>query len=208
MWVMDNMDLLDKEILKIIYKENLEKGKCINLFELYPLNLIPRKILNKHLEKLRKEGLIDKTSYKLTKKGRGYIKVGLLGGVFDIIHVGHVETIKEAKKYVDILVIVIARDKTVYKNKDRYPINNEIMRLYLIKEFKDVDVAILGDERDFMKPVMKIEPDIIFLGYDQNLPSELKNKIPENISIIQLSKEVKGIKTTYIIRRLREIFQV
>jgi len=205
---MDNMDLLDKEILKIIYKENLEKGKCINLFELYPLNLIPRKILNKHLEKLRKEGLIDKTSYKLTKKGRGYIKVGLLGGVFDIIHVGHVETIKEAKKYVDILVIVIARDKTVYKNKDRYPINNEIMRLYLIKEFKDVDVAILGDERDFMKPVMKIEPDIIFLGYDQNLPSELKNKIPENISIIQLSKEVKGIKTTYIIRRLREIFQV
>jgi len=202
------MDLLDKEILKIIYKENLEKGKCINLFKLYPLNLIPRNILNKHLEKLRKDGLIDKTSYKLTKKGRGYIKVGLLGGVFDIIHVGHVETIKEAKKYVDILVIVIARDKTVYKNKERYPINNEVMRLYLIKEFKDVDVAILGDERDFIKPVMKIEPDIIFLGYDQNLPSELKNKLPKNVSIIQLSKEVKGIKTTYIIRRLREIFQV
>jgi cytidyltransferase-like protein len=202
------MDPLDKEILKLIYRENLEKGECKDLIRLYPLNLIPKKILNEHIERLRKKGLIDSKSYKLTKKGRENIKVGLLGGVFDIVHVGHIESIKEAKRYVDILVIVIARDKTVYKNKNRYPINNEIMRLYVIKEFKDVDIAILGDERDFMKPVMKIEPDIIFLGYDQSLPDELKDKLSEKVSIVQLSREVKGIKTTYIIRRLREIFQV
>jgi len=207
---MINMDELDKEILKSIYVKTVTSGRCQRIDDKYPLSILPKHLLEDRIKKLEKESYIsvDNNGFQLTDKGRRILKIGVLGGAFDIIHIGHIQTIKEAKKHVDVLAIVIARDKTVYNNKGRYPINNEVMRMKIIQELKDVDIAVLGDEKDFMKPINILKPDIIFLGYDQSLPHSIKNKIPQEITIKQLDEEVKGIKTTYIIRRLREIFQV
>ena len=87
-------------------------------------------------------------------------------GTFDILHLGHIYFLKEAKKLGDILAVVVATDSTVRKLKHE-PVNPEKIRLDLIKELKIVDEAYLGHEEDMYEIVKEIKPDIIALGYDQ-----------------------------------------
>jgi FAD synthetase len=101
-------------------------------------------------------------------------------GTFDLLHMGHIYYLKEAKKLGDRLVVVVARDSTVRKLKHE-PITPEEMRLGLIKELKIVDEAVLGHKDDMYATVKDIKPDIIALGYDQvhdekKIEQELKNR--------------------------------
>jgi FAD synthetase len=87
-------------------------------------------------------------------------------GTFDLLHLGHIFFLKEAKKQGDKLAVVVATDATVRKFKHE-PINPEDVRLNLIKELKIVDEAYLGHEDDMYEIVEEIKPDIIALGFDQ-----------------------------------------
>jgi FAD synthetase len=87
-------------------------------------------------------------------------------GVFDLLHVGHLHYFQKARALGDELVVVIARDKTVGRQKHK-PIMAEDARLELIANLKPVDRAILGDEHDPYKSVQDLKPDIIAIGYDQ-----------------------------------------
>ena len=116
-------------------------------------------------------------------------------GTFDILHLGHIYFLKEAKKLGDELVVVVATDTTVRKLKHE-PITPQKIRLKLIKELKVVDEAYLGHEKDMYKVVQEIKPDIISLGYDQihdekNIEKELKKR---NVAakIIRLSEFKEG----------------
>jgi len=90
----------------------------------------------------------------------------MASGTFDLLHLGHIYYLKEAKKLGDNLAVVVATDNTVRKLKHE-PINPEKIRLDLIKEIKCVDEAYLGKEGDIYEIVEEIKPDIIALGYDQ-----------------------------------------
>jgi FAD synthetase len=90
----------------------------------------------------------------------------MASGVFDILHTGHVHYLSEARRLGDQLVVVVATDSTVRKNKHE-PITPEKMRLELVQALKPVDRAILGHEDDMFGVVAEIQPDIIALGYDQ-----------------------------------------
>ena len=101
-------------------------------------------------------------------------------GAFDLLHMGHIYFLKEAKKLGDELVVVVATDTTVRKLKHE-PVNPESIRLELIKELKIVDDAHIGYEDDIYKIVEDIKPDIITLGFDQvhdeeKIKSELKKR--------------------------------
>lgn len=87
-------------------------------------------------------------------------------GVFDLLHVGHLHYFQKARALGDELVVVIARDKTVGRQKHK-PIMSEDARLELIANLKPVDLAILGHEDDPYKSVEDLKPDIIAIGYDQ-----------------------------------------
>lgn len=87
-------------------------------------------------------------------------------GTFDLLHMGHIYYLKEAKKLGDELFVVVARDSTVRKLKHE-PVTPEEMRIGLIRELKMVDEAVLGNEGDMYAVLKEIKPDIIALGYDQ-----------------------------------------
>ena len=101
-------------------------------------------------------------------------------GTFDILHLGHIYFLKEAKKLGDTLAVVVATDSTVRKLKHE-PVNPEQIRLDLIKELKIVDEAYLGHEEDMYEILKEVKPDIITLGYDQihdekTIEKELKKR--------------------------------
>lgn len=111
-------------------------------------------------------------------------------GTFDILHPGHLNFFKQAKKYGDYLKIVVARDATVKNVKNRKPLNSEKTRLYNIIKADIADEAALGALKDKYKVIKNFKPDIICLGYDQKASiDELKNKLSTfklNTKIIRL----------------------
>jgi len=100
------------------------------------------------------------------QSGKGGQRVVLATGVFDILHMGHLYYLNEARKLGDRLVVVVARDETAGRLKRR-PIVPEHLRLEMVRGLKPVDEAVLGDRDDFYKVVEIVRPDIIALGHDQ-----------------------------------------
>ncbi len=112
-------------------------------------------------------------------------KTVLASGVFDLLHVGHVRFLEEAKKAGGTnseLIVIIARDSTVEKRKGKKPIVSEAQRCALVGALRVVDTAILGFKRfDIGKVVDKIKPDIIAFGYDQgDMEKAIREHIQEN----------------------------
>ena len=98
-------------------------------------------------------------------------KIVLASGVFDLLHLGHVRFLEEAKKTGGKdaeLIVIIARDSTVEKTKGRKPIMSENQRRALVESLKVVDEAVLGYENfDLGEVIEHVKPDVIALGYDQ-----------------------------------------
>jgi FAD synthetase len=123
-------------------------------------------------------------------------RIVLASGVFDLLHLGHVKFLEEAKKAGGKnakLVVIVARDSTVEKAKGKKPIMSEDQRFALVSAMKVVDEAVLGYEKFVIGDVIeKIKPDIIALGYDQKENEKQvkayleKNKLP--IQIVHIGK--------------------
>ena len=105
-----------------------------------------------------------KAGGKLPAAGR---KKVLAGGVFNIIHPGHIHFLREAKELGDELVVVVANDKTVVRNNKRLLFPAKV-RAQNAKSVAYVDRVVVGDEKNQMKIVKKERPDVIAIGYDQD----------------------------------------
>ncbi len=113
-------------------------------------------------------------------------------GVFDLLHLGHVHYLTEAKKLGDELVVVVARDATARQVKHQ-PITNEDMRRQLVESLKPVDKAVLGHEGNIYDILSDIKPDFIALGYDQRhdeeqILKEAKTRGLDNLKIVRMPK--------------------
>jgi len=129
-------------------------------------------------------------------------KIVLAGGVFDIIHPGHIHTLNAAKALGDILVVAIATDKTAQKMKKRPPLHNQELRRELVSCLSMVDKAIVGHEDDIFETVKAIKPDIIVLGYDQihqeQFISDGCKRINLDVEIVRLQSPVPHLSSSEI----------
>ncbi len=104
---------------------------------------------------------------RLSDLGRSSLRVVLTGGVFDIIHPGHIHTLNAARKLGDLLVVVVATAKTARRMKKRTPLHTQEQRRDLVGSLRMVDLGLIGDEEDIFRTVGRVKPEIIALGYDQ-----------------------------------------
>lgn len=114
------------------------------------------------------------------------MKTVMVFGTFDILHPGHENFFKQAKKYGEYLIVIVARDKTVIKVKGALPINKEIIRLKNLENLQIAKKVILGSEGDKYDVVRKYRPDCICLGYDQKFFIDKLEKEFPKIEIIRL----------------------
>jgi len=130
------------------------------------------------------------------KEGKKKRKIVLASGTFDLLHLGHVKYLEEAKKAGGRdaeLIVIVARDGTVEKRRGTKPIVPENQRRALVGSLRVVDDAILGYE-DFgiEKVIQKIKPDVIALGYDRgDIGQTVKNYIKEKglkIKVVKIGK--------------------
>ena len=191
---------IEKKILCQIFINNLEKKRTVRNIQQY-LD-IEKKELDRIINNLISKQLVKKIkiSYILTEKGRKNIKVVFTGGVYDIIHPGHIHTLKNSKQEGDLLIVSIARDNRVIKIKGRKPINNEKMRTILVSAIRYVDFTVLGSKGDIFGIVKKIKPNVITIGYDQTHQiNELKKRVKINnlnIKIKKLDSPIPHVKSS------------
>ena len=129
-------------------------------------------------------------------------KIVLAGGVFDIIHPGHIHTLNAAKALGDVLVVVIATDKTAKKMKNRLPLHNQESRRELVRCLSMVDIAIIGHEENIFETVNEIKPNIIVLGYDQIHQEKFIDdgckRINLDVEIVRLQSPVPELSSSEI----------
>jgi cytidyltransferase-like protein len=204
---------LQLEIIKQIFASQiLDRDTKIDDFNLY----IEREKILSNLNDLIEQGFVVKSDlhnsnvYKLTNNGREKITVVLTGGAYDLLHTGHITTLKEASNHGDFLLVVVAKDSTV-EGRKRTPIHSEEQRMSLLNELKVVDLAVIGNKIDHMAIVRKARPDIIAIGSDQDhrikmLESQLLDEKMGNTKLVRLSSNLEGLSTSEVITEILERF--
>jgi cytidyltransferase-like protein len=165
---------------------------------------ISQEFYNSIISRLVNIGLVEKSDpTKLTFIGRDALKVVLVGGVFDLIHPGHIHTLRAAKAEGDVLVVVVARQSTAQKiKKFRKIYHDERLRRDLVTSLNFVDLALIGKEGTLFDTVEYVKPNVIALGYDQ---AHSEKEIAENckkrnlnVQVIRLSTPIPGSKSSKI----------
>ena len=120
------------------------------------------------------------------------MKKVMIFGTFDILHPGHLDFFRQAKRDYDYLIVVVARDHYVKEAKGVKPKNNEKKRVSAVRKSDVVNKAILGSKtHNFYRTIRTYKPDLIALGYDQKptinqLKKDLKSHGLKKIEVIRL----------------------
>ena len=135
-------------------------------------------------------------------------KVVFTNGCFDMLHVGHITSFKEAREFGDVLVVAVNSDQSVKSNKgDKRPIIPENDRIEMICELECVDYVVKMDDKTPEKIIKYLEPDICVKGKDWENKDVPERKIIENyggqIKFIELNK---GHSTTEIINKILDVY--
>ena len=128
---------------------------------------VPQPEMRRRFKRLERLGLMIERKCELTQAGRDVPIVVLMGGVFDGLHFGHLETLTGAKLLGDVLAVVVATDNTVKKLKGTPPIHTAEEREILVNQLDMVDACRVGEEDDIFATVKDVKQNIIALGYDQ-----------------------------------------
>jgi cytidyltransferase-like protein len=194
---MDMSEPDEKTLLKTCYLLQIQRSFFAKA-ELMEKTGLDARMSEDNLKKLATSGMVERRSdneFSLLELGRSRLKIVLAGGVYDILHLGHLAALTEAKSYGDVLVVVVATDVTVETLKGRRPVFPEEDRRALVDSLKPVDAAILGYEdvgMGYEQVIDDVKPNIIALGYDQDSQVRTITEIVERkrlkVEIARLSK--------------------
>lgn len=101
------------------------------------------------------------------------MKKVMLFGVFDGLHEGHKALLKEAHKYGEYVIVVVAQDHIVEHLKGHQPKFDVADRIAHLEAEDGVDEVVIGDrELSTWEVAKKYRPDVILFGYDQDVLRE------------------------------------
>jgi len=140
----------------------------------------------------------------------GSAKKVLVGGVFDILHPGHIFFLRKAGEYGRVYVVV-ARDQTVLETKGHLPIFSEGDRVEILNSLKIVEEAFLGDyPPNFENAIRRVNPDYIVLGSDQERLVQAVEKAIDSLGVdtkvVVLKERIEGYSSTFYRDRLRSYY--
>ena len=132
-------------------------------------------------------------------------KIGFTNGCFDLIHQGHIDYLKKAKKKCDFLVLGLNSDNSVKKLKGRFrPIINQFERSAILSSFEFIDRIVIFEEKTPIKLIRKIKPSFIFKGDDYKMNEVVgNNEIKKWGGSVILIECIKNKSSSKIIERIK-----
>jgi len=142
---------------------------------------------------------IELLSEELKKRGK---KVVFTNGCFDILHVGHVKYLEEAKSYGDVLILGLNSDESVSRLKGpTRPVNTEDDRAYILASLEAVDYVVKFYDDTPYELVKAVQPHILVKGGDYEGKEVVGQDIADELRLVQF---VDGKSTTKTIARIKE----
>ena len=132
-------------------------------------------------------------------KNRGK-KIVFTNGCFDILHIGHIRYLEEAKDFGDVLVIGLNSDSSVSKIKPDRPVIPEQQRAEVLSALYMVDYIILFNEDTPYGLIREIKPDVLIKGADWKEEDIVGRDIVKEVHTIPF---VKGASTSEIIKKIQ-----
>jgi rfaE bifunctional protein nucleotidyltransferase chain/domain len=156
-------------------------------------------------QKIRTLNEIIQSRARLRKIGK---KVVFTNGCFDILHVGHVRYLNEAKSFGDALIVAINSDRSVREIKgESRPVVPEMDRAEVIASLACVDYVLIFDDPTPKQVIDAIVPDVLVKGADWGISEIVGRDTVENAGGRVLNiRLVEGSSTTQIIQRVLERF--
>ena len=157
--------------------------------------------MNKILDRQRLKQVLK----ELRAQGK---RIAFTNGCFDILHVGHVRYLREAKKTADVLVLGLNSDRSVRSIKgERRPIVPEGERADVMAALEMVDYVTLFDEDTPGELIALLEPDVLIKGGDWSAESVVGRGVVERrggrVVIVPLTE---GSSTTNVIGKILDVY--
>ncbi len=148
-----------------------------------------REKLSKIVEDLKKQGKI----------------IGFANGCFDIIHVGHIRYLKDAKSNCDFLIVALNTDESVKRLKgEGRPLTPLNERLEIMEAIEYVDYLTYFDEDTVEKTLRILKPDIQFKGTDYTVETVPERRVMEELGgRVMIVGDPKDHSTTEIVEKLK-----
>ena len=149
-----------------------------------------------HIKSLEEITLL---SSELQKRGK---KVVFTNGCFDILHVGHVKYLEEAKSYGDVLILGLNSDESVRRLKgESRPVNTEDDRAYILASLEAVDYVVKFYDDTPYELIKAVKPHILVKGGDYAGKEVVGQDIADELRLVNF---VEGKSTTKTIARIKE----
>lgn len=154
--------------------------------------ILPRDVLQKKLEGLRKKGK----------------KIAFTNGCFDILHVGHVRYLREAKKTADVLVLALNSDSSVRSIKgEKRPLVTESERAEVLAALEFIDFVTIFDELTPLELINYLKPDVLIKGGDWAEEKVVgREEIKKWGGKVTIIPEIEGKSTTNIVEKIKNIY--
>ncbi|MEE9912397.1 MAG: D-glycero-beta-D-manno-heptose 1-phosphate adenylyltransferase [Deltaproteobacteria bacterium] len=154
--------------------------------------ILDRKILKDKLDALRQEGK----------------KIAFTNGCFDILHVGHVRYLKEAKKTADILVLALNSDDSVRAIKgEKRPLVGEMERAEVLAALDCIDFVTIFSELTPLTLICYLKPDILIKGGDWPEDKVVgRDEIKTWGGHVTIIPEIAGKSTTNIVDKIISVY--
>ena len=133
-------------------------------------------------------------------------KIVFTNGCFDLLHVGHIRYLAQAKKLGDFLIIGLNSDSSVkeLKGEDR-PINSFEDRATLLSAIESVDSVIMFEEQTPENLIKDIVPDILVKGGDYNIEDIVGYKtVMQNGGQVKTLSFYDGYSSTNYINKIKK----
>lgn len=127
-------------------------------------------------------------------------KIVFTNGCFDIIHIGHIRYLKEARALGDILIVGLNSDISVSKIKPKRPINPQSHRAEVLSSLEMVDYVVIFDEETPYELIKLVQPDVIVKGGDWKKEEIIGSDIAKETYSVPY---IKGVSTSKIIEKIR-----
>ena len=190
---------------------NIAGGLEVERFGCVPVT--PEEIIHdlliEHRETLGKQRTAEALVPELQRHRALGRKIVFTNGCFDIVHLGHVEYFRFAKKQGDVLVVAVNTDGSVQKLKGpKRPIINEDDRMSVLEELESIDYLVKFDDDTPTRLIERIKPDVLVKGADYSKEKVVGWEIVESYGgRIALAPLVDGRSTSSVIQRILDAYR-
>ncbi|NIQ37971.1 MAG: D-glycero-beta-D-manno-heptose 1-phosphate adenylyltransferase [Proteobacteria bacterium] len=153
------------------------------------------------IQKIKKEKELVR---ELTEQRAAGRRIVFTNGCFDLLHIGHVRYLRQAKSLGEILVVAVNSDRSVARLKGPYrPINIQNERAEVIAALTCVDYVTIFDDIDPYRIISVLKPSILVKGGDWTKETTVGRDIVEaQGGKVVVLPYVEGISTTTLIDRI------